>query len=178
MIAALDPDGRVCAAGMFDDVVHALLWSAQTPVTKRSEQLRLGDRFRERLRRGSCCLSSTDSAATGTRAAGTGRAGYVSAVDAETRRPDRAPPILTRSRIPRTALTNLQFAMHKCRGYMVPVRFVSGSPALLDSIGYTDALTRTPAGEQRIMHLTDPTEAVIKQGVYLHNLSRKRLAHR
>ena len=38
--------------------------SAHRPATTRSEGRRLGDRFRERLRISSCCLTSTDSATT------------------------------------------------------------------------------------------------------------------
>src|SRR5712691_12668947 len=38
--------------------------SAQTPATMRSAKRRFGERFRDRLRMSSCCLTSTDSATT------------------------------------------------------------------------------------------------------------------
>src|SRR4249920_2834746 len=55
------------------------------------ERERLGERFLDRLRTSSWCLTSTDSATT-ERAPRDRRVGKRSPADAETGRPDRAPP--------------------------------------------------------------------------------------
>ena len=65
--------------------------------TARSDGRRLGDRFRERLRISTCCLTSTDSATT-ERAAWTDESGHCPPADGETGRPDCPWHILTSSR--------------------------------------------------------------------------------
>jgi hypothetical protein len=60
------------------------------PPTTRSAERRVGDRFRDRFRIRSWCLTSTDSATTA-RVPPAQRAGQRSPADAETEWPDRAP---------------------------------------------------------------------------------------